>query len=432
MGLTFRRPEGGKQFRFLTHPTAVTVRKAGNLGRIPNVTTLIPRPDRAAIEAQVLAITRELLRELGNSEAGEAVKGSASLERDLGLGSIERLELTSRLERTLGTSLPEGAIAEAKTLDDIIAIVAGPIDGGSLPERAPTVSLGDSERNTGAAESVSAQTSSEVRAQNPVGAQATHEHAHLFWRIGERIYGIYAGSMFSVWLAITWLILLLTPRGQKAARMTSAALRLYFRLIGCRIHMEGEEHVDAYGACIYVSNHTSYFDVPAVMALFKTDYHFLAKNEINDMPFVGTFLRKLGHFAFERRKLRARSRQAEQMEKALLRGESLFVFAEGTFTAQPGVRPFQLGAFRAAVRTGRPIVPVALRGIRRFLRDGTLLPKPARISVIVCPALFSSPDSAGREWAEVLRLRDETRRIISSHSGEPLLHTPAYDDQSEG
>jgi 1-acyl-sn-glycerol-3-phosphate acyltransferase len=391
------------------------------------VATLIPRPDRAAIKAQVLAITRELLRELGNTEAGEAVRGSASLERDLGLGSIERVELSSRLERTLGTSLPEGAIAEAKTLDDIIAVVAGPTEGASLSEGPPTVSLSD----TGATESVSVQTSSEVRAQDPAGVQATHEHAQLFWRVWETVYGTYAAGVFFVWLVLSWLLVLVMPPGRAAARMASAALRLYFRLIGCRIHMEGEQHVDAYGACIYVSNHTSYFDVPAVMALFKTNYHFLAKNEINDMPFVGTFLRKLGHFAFERSKLRARSRQAEQMEKALLRGESLFVFAEGTFTAQPGVRPFQLGAFRAAVRTGRPIVPVVLRGTRRFLRDGTLLPKPARISVIVCPALFSSPDSAGREWAEVLRLRDETRTIISSHSGEPLLHTPAYDDQSE-
>ncbi len=343
------------------------------------------------------------------------------------MGSIERLELISRLERTLGTALPEGAIAEAKTLDDIIAVVAGPMEGASLSERAPTVSLSD----TGATESVSVQTSSEVRTQDLAGAQPTHEHAQLFRRVWETIYGTYAAGVFFVWLVLSWLLVLVMPPGRAAARMASAALRIYFRLIGCRIHMEGEEHVDAYGACIYVSNHTSYFDVPAVMALFKTNYHFLAKNEINDMPFVGTFLRKLGHFAFERSKLRARSRQAEQMEKALLRGESLFVFAEGTFTAQPGVRPFQLGAFRAAVRTGRPIVPVALRGIRRFLRDGTLLPKPARINVVVCPALFSSPDSAGREWAEVLRLRDETRTIISSHSGEPLVHTPAYDDQSE-
>jgi 1-acyl-sn-glycerol-3-phosphate acyltransferase len=110
------------------------------------------------------------------------------------------------------------------------------------------------------------------------------------------------------------------------------------------------------------------------------------------------------------------------MEKSLLRGESVFVFAEGTFTAEPGVRPFQLGAFRASVKTGKPIVPVALRGAREFLRDGTFLPKPRDITLTVSQALFPASDRAGREWAEVLRLRDETRRIVSGNAGEPLVN----------
>jgi 1-acyl-sn-glycerol-3-phosphate acyltransferase len=384
------------------------------------VATLIPRSDRAAIEAQVLAIIRDFLRELGSGAAIADLKGSASLERGLGLGSIERVELLSRLERSLGTSLPDSAVAEASSVDDIIVAVAGPAGSGGAKaiEPAPAESGSGSERTSAANES-----SSRQRTQNLDSTEAIHEPAWLPWRVLEMIYGIYAAAVFFVWLVLAWLMVLLVPRGPRAARMTSAALRVYFTLIGCQIRMEGREHVDAYGACIYVSNHTSYSDVPVVMALFQTNYHFVAKNEINDMPFIGTFLRRLGHFAFERSKLRARSRQAEQMEKALLRGESVFVFAEGTFKAQRGVRPFQLGAFRAAVRTGRPIVPVALRGTRRFLRDGSFLPKPTRISVTVCPGIFAAAGSNGREWAEVLRLRDETRRIISSHSREPLLHT---------
>jgi 1-acyl-sn-glycerol-3-phosphate acyltransferase len=396
------------------------------------VATLIPRSDRPAIEAQVLAITRELLRELGNSAAIEALRGSASLERDLGLGSIERVELISRLERSLGMSLPESAVAEAGTLDDIITAVAGPPESGvtNAIEQAPAKSLSGTERNSGVVESGRDEASSEARAQDLVGA-ATQGHAQFFWRILETIYGIYAAAVFFVWLVLTWLIVLLLPPGRGAARMTSAALRIYFGVIACRITMEGREHLDAGGASIYVSNHTSYSDVLAVLALFPPSYHFVAKSEINDMPFIGTFLRKLGHFAFERSRLRARSRQAEQIEQALLEGESVFVFAEGTFTAQPGLRPFQLGAFRAAVKTGRPIIPVALLGARRFLRDGTFLPKPSRISIVVCPPLFPDPASGGREWAEVLRLRDETRRIIASYSGEPLLHTPGGGAQPE-
>ena len=394
------------------------------------MTTLIPRPDRATIKAQVLAISGELLRELGNSPGIEtlqgALQGSANLERDLGLGSIERLELLSRLERSLGTSLPEKDVAEAKTVDDIVAAIAGAPEGARVEtEQSPAQSVNAAEHNSQTMESTHARSESGPRHPNRAGAGDTirpaQSDAGFLRRVWETIYGIYAAGLFFIWLPLSWLIVLVMPGGRPASRMTSISLRIYFWLIGLRLHMIGKEHMDAYGACIYVSNHTSYSDVPVIMALFRTDYHFLAKSEINHMPFVGTFLRKLGHFAFERSKLRARSRQAEEMEKALLRGESLFVFAEGTFVAEPGVRPFQLGAFRAAVKTGRPIVPVVLRGARRFHQDGTILPRPSEINVTVCPALFANADSTGREWAEVLRLRDETRRIISTHSGEPLL-----------
>jgi 1-acyl-sn-glycerol-3-phosphate acyltransferase len=356
---------------------------------------------------------------LGNPSASTTLKASAILDTDLGLGSIERVELLSRLERTLGMPIPEAAIAEAKTVEDVIAALAGEKadESADAVEELPAKQLGDRGRNPAVTGSRPAQDVLEARTEEDAAAQPVGGVRRVF----EAIYGVYAATVFLIWVVLAWLILHLMPRGQPAARMTTIALRLYFWLVGCRIDLEGREHMDAYGACIYVSNHTSYSDVLVVMALFETNYHFVAKNEINDMLFIGTFLRKIGHFAFERGKLRERSRLAEQMEQALLRGESLFIFAEGTFTAQPGVRPFQSGAFRAAVKTGRPIVPVALRGARRFLRDGTWLPKPSRITVTVCPALVPSAASDGRDLAEVLRLRDEARGVISKYSGEPLL-----------
>ena len=385
--------------------------------------TLIPRSDRGRIGAQVFGIIRDLLRELGNPAASATLRASTSLDSDLGLGSIERVELLSRLERDLGMSIPETAIAEAKTVEDVIVALAGAQgnERADTVEEPPAKQLSARDRNSGEPDLHARQTVFGVRVENDANARAAGGEGRLFRRIFEAIYGVYAATVFVIWVVLAWLILHLMPRGQPAARMTTIALRLYFWLVGCRIDLEGREHMDAYGACVYVSNHTSYSDVLVVMALFETNYHFVAKNEINDMLFIGTFLRKIGHFAFERGKLRERSRLAEQMEQALLLGESLFIFAEGTFTAQPGVRPFQSGAFRAAVKTGKPIVPVALRGARRFLQDGTWLPKPSRITVTVCPALVACAASNGRDLAEVLRLRDEARRVIAKYSGEPLL-----------
>src|SRR6202012_4656157 len=116
------------------------------------------------------------------------------------------------------------------------------------------------------------------------------------------------------------------------------------------------ELMTAPGPQVLVSNHTSYFDVLVLMAALGVGYYFVAKKEVHDIAFIGTFLRKLEHFSFDRSDPQARARQALQMQDALRKGESVFVFPEGTFTRQPGVRPFQLGAFKAAVAAGCPVL----------------------------------------------------------------------------
>ena len=185
--------------------------------------------------------------------------------------------------------------------------------------------------------------------------------------------------------------------------------------------------MDAPGAKVYASNHTSYFDVLTLMLGLGVPYHFIAKVEVGGMPFIGTFLRKMGHTKFDRSDPQSRLRQSEEMEKLLREGESIFVFPEGTFTEEDGVRPFQLGAFKAAVDVGVPIVPVSLAGTRKFLRDGTYLPRPTSVTITVSPPIYplvvseTAKAKEGSAWHELIRLRDTTRETIARYSGEPLL-----------
>jgi 1-acyl-sn-glycerol-3-phosphate acyltransferase len=140
------------------------------------------------------------------------------------------------------------------------------------------------------------------------------------------------------------------------------------------------------------------------------------------MPFIGTFLRQMDHLSFVRTDANSRHEAVQQMEAVLLRGESVFVFPEGTFVPEEGVRPFQLGAFNAAVVTGAPIVPVSLAGTRSFLRDGTILPRPSSITITLSPPISAkalSNDSS--DWHEMVRLRDAVREQIALHSSEPLV-----------
>src|SRR5258708_31699562 len=97
--------------------------------------------------------------------------------------------------------------------------------------------------------------------------------------------------------------------------------------------------MDTPGAKIYASNHTSYFDVLTLMLGLGVAYRFIAKMEVGGMPFIGTFLKQMGHLKFDRTNPEARLRQAQEMEDLFRNGESGFVFPESTFTKKGGVWP---------------------------------------------------------------------------------------------
>jgi fatty-acyl-CoA synthase len=241
----------------------------------------------------------------------------------------------------------------------------------------------------------------------------------------EILYGVYFGVVFLLWVVPAWTIVHFIKDHRAAGRFTSAALKVLFALIRCPVQVVGKQYMDTPGAKIYASNHTSYFDVLPLMLGLGVPYRFVAKMEVGAMPFVGRFLERMGHLKFNRTDPESRLRQAQELEELLRNGESVFVFPEGTFTSEEGVRPFQLGAFKAAVATGTPIIPVSIAGTRKILRDGTLLPRPGRVTITVLPPIYppaaANSNQDASDWHVLIRLRDATRNAIVTHSGEPLL-----------
>jgi 1-acyl-sn-glycerol-3-phosphate acyltransferase len=108
---------------------------------------------------------------------------------------------------------------------------------------------------------------------------------------------------------------------------------------------------------------------------------------------------------------------ADVLVAAARAGRSLIVFPEGTLTRNTGLMEFRAGAFQVAAQAGVPVVPVALRGVRSVLRDGTWYARRAPIAVTVCAPI----DPDGHDWAASLRLRDRARAAILKHCGEPDL-----------
>jgi fatty-acyl-CoA synthase len=241
-------------------------------------------------------------------------------------------------------------------------------------------------------------------------------------RTVEIFYGVYALGMLMIHFAMLWLFVQLTPNRRTAARILRRICGLFLAAARISVRVEGGELLDEWapsGPWIFAPNHSSYLDIVVTMALLPAGVRFVAKGEVDSMPIIRTVVRRTGQFSFDRSSAQARLEQSNAVAQALGRGESVVVYPEGTFTPARGVRPFQLGAFKASLDTGRPICPVSVRGAREILRDGTVMPHWGRITVTIGPLI--APGSKENGWQEIVRLRDATRDVIARHTGEPLL-----------
>ena len=227
---------------------------------------------------------------------------------------------------------------------------------------------------------------------------------------------------FTAWVAtlvlttgpIAWGLVLAGRRGRQVDRVVGRWTRLVMALAGCGVEVVGRGHAPADGPVVFVANHASYLDSPLMMGLLPSGARFATKARLAHFPILGLVIRRGGHIPLHKDDQAQRMEGVGDLQTPLSRGESLFVFPEGTFDGVPRLLPFRLGAFRAAVDAGCPVVPVAIRGARHVFPAATWLLRPGRVVVTFGPPLHPS----GTEWSEIVRLRDEARAFIAEHCGE--------------
>src|SRR5258707_11912648 len=85
--------------------------------------TISPQLDLPDVRERVLDVLRGLLEELGSHGAVVELSIDSNLDRDLGLGSLERVELLTRLESAFDVRLPDTLAAEANTPEELTAAI---------------------------------------------------------------------------------------------------------------------------------------------------------------------------------------------------------------------------------------------------------------------------------------------------------------------
>jgi 1-acyl-sn-glycerol-3-phosphate acyltransferase len=204
-----------------------------------------------------------------------------------------------------------------------------------------------------------------------------------------------------------------------AWKVGGAMLRLFRRLAGLTVLVRGQENIPP-EPVVLAANHTSYLDaLVLVSVLAPRPYAFIAKREFLANPVMRLLLSGFGCVFVERFEVQKSAEHADELVDAAKRGRSLAIFPEGTLQRRPGLMPFRTGAFQVAAQAGVPVVPVALRGVRSVLRDGTWYAR--RHPMAVTFGVPIAPD--GDDWNAAVRLRDLVRAEVLKHCGEPDTET---------
>jgi 1-acyl-sn-glycerol-3-phosphate acyltransferase len=236
-------------------------------------------------------------------------------------------------------------------------------------------------------------------------------------RAGEILFASYAWTLLVTLGLVALVAIAALPRLGWRRHVASVLARAFVAASGVPVQVAGVANFPPAGPIIVVVNHGSYVDAIVLLSVLPERCNFVAKREFALNVLTRLLFGRLGTHFVERFDAEAGVAAAHELTALAKRGKSFAFFAEGTFTRQPGLRAFHMGAFVAAASVGTPLVPVAMRGTRSVLRDGQWFPSRALIQIIVSAPLL--PD--GHDWAAAVRLRDRARAAILAGCGEPDL-----------
>ena len=182
------------------------------------------------------------------------------------------------------------------------------------------------------------------------------------------------------------------------------------KVTGVTLTVEGLENIPKEGPCVFVGNHRSYYDIPLLLASLDKPHGILAKEELGKIPLLNRWMKLLGCVFVQRDDLRASVRALNDATAIVESGRSFIIFPEGTRYKgeEGGAGEFKAGAFRIAVKTGAPVVPVAISGARGLFEAHGNRATPGTVYVRVLPPI----QTAGMSRAEQKQLPDAVRQTI--------------------
>ena len=204
------------------------------------------------------------------------------------------------------------------------------------------------------------------------------------------------------------------PRGVKQHAIARAWARMLLFLAGIRMRIRGMENIAPDKHYIFVGNHLSLYDTPVVLANIPKQFLFLVSAKYVKLPFLGTHLRRSGHFSVDsgdmRGSLKIMTEAARQLNE---RGLSILLFPEGR-RASGEMQEFKEGAAYIAIKSQAPVIPFAIRGTREVLPVGSVHVKGVTVDFVLGEPIATAGMTLKDREALTATMRERVAQLLES------------------
>jgi 1-acyl-sn-glycerol-3-phosphate acyltransferase len=167
---------------------------------------------------------------------------------------------------------------------------------------------------------------------------------------------------------------------------------LSVRAGGVKFRVTGKERIPP-GVCLFVANHTSSADAPAVVGAIPRRIAILLKESLFRWPIVGQAFHLAKFIPVNRKERESALESLGKAIEALRNGQSFLIYPEGTRSPDGRLQEFKKGAVVMALKAGVPIVPVACSGAHRVMEKRSLVVHPGEILVEFLDPIDPTPYS---------------------------------------
>jgi 1-acyl-sn-glycerol-3-phosphate acyltransferase len=191
--------------------------------------------------------------------------------------------------------------------------------------------------------------------------------------------------------------------------------RLAMRVAGIHLQVDGRERIPEGRACIFMANHVSNLDAPALLPILPGRTSVFLKRPLMKLPVLGYAFQLAGFIPVDRTgdPIEAEHAVAEA-QSVLSAGIHITTFVEGMRSPEAHLLRFKKGPFYLAKNTGTPCIPVSIFGTEKIIPWRSM-----RIHSGTAHIVFHPPVDPG-DYATRDDLSDAVRALIASALPEEM------------